>query len=365
MLSHIPPLRNYFLREENYSKVRRPPGDQMILLVQRFGELIRKLWNPRNFKTHVSPHEFLQAVVLCSGKKFQFTKQGDGVDLMSWLLNTLHLALNGTKKLSSSIINATFRGRMLVFSRKVIPDDATAEQKQKLAALPEYVETVLETPFLYLACDLPPPPLYPDEMKEHIIPQVPMASLLAKFNGVTEKEYKTHIDSTMKRFQLTHLPPYIMLYVKRFVKNIFTIEKNKTIVNFPIKSIDFGELLPPIHRTRARHTTYDLISNIVHDGPPEPGAGSYRVHILHRGTGKWFEMQDLHVQEVLPQMIPLSETLVQVWEVNRAIENPHFGRPVDPVSGLFTDVPASATASTATESNSASAASANGNSTKK
>lgn len=74
--SHVPPLRNYFLSEANYRGIKRPPGDQMFLLVQRFGELLRKLWNPRNFKAHVSPHEMLQAVVLCSKKRFQITKQG-------------------------------------------------------------------------------------------------------------------------------------------------------------------------------------------------------------------------------------------------------------------------------------------------
>lgn len=37
---------------------------------------MRKLWNPRNFKTHVSPHEMLQAVVLWSKKRFQFIEQG-------------------------------------------------------------------------------------------------------------------------------------------------------------------------------------------------------------------------------------------------------------------------------------------------
>lgn len=75
-LSNVPPLRNYFLEEENYRRIQRPPGDIMFLLVQRFGELMRKLWNPRNFKAHVSPHEMLQAVVLCSKKNFQITKQG-------------------------------------------------------------------------------------------------------------------------------------------------------------------------------------------------------------------------------------------------------------------------------------------------
>lgn len=36
---------------------------------------------------------------------------GDPIDFLSWILNTLHTALNGTKKLSSSIINQTFRGQ--------------------------------------------------------------------------------------------------------------------------------------------------------------------------------------------------------------------------------------------------------------
>lgn len=78
-LSNVTPLRDYFLDEKNYAKIKRPPGDSMFLLVQRFGELMRKLWNPRNFKAHVSPHEMLQAVVLWSGKKFQFTEQGKAV----------------------------------------------------------------------------------------------------------------------------------------------------------------------------------------------------------------------------------------------------------------------------------------------
>jgi len=39
-------------------------------------------------------------------------------------------------------------------------------------ASPEYQEKVENTQFLYLTCDLPPMPLYPDELKENIIPQV-------------------------------------------------------------------------------------------------------------------------------------------------------------------------------------------------
>jgi U4/U6.U5 tri-snRNP-associated protein 2 len=64
---------------------------------------------PIYFQAHVSPHEMLQAVVLCSKKNFQITKQGDAVEFLKWLLNALHLALGGTKKHTSSIIYKSFR----------------------------------------------------------------------------------------------------------------------------------------------------------------------------------------------------------------------------------------------------------------
>ena len=38
-------------------------------------------------------------------------------------------------------------------------------------------------------------------------------------------------------------PRFIILYIKRFTKNTFFVEKNPTIVNFPVKGIEFGDLL--------------------------------------------------------------------------------------------------------------------------
>lgn len=274
---------------------------------------MRKLWNPRNFKTHVSPHEMLQAVVLWSHKRFQFTSQGDPIDFLSWFLNALHRALNGTKKPGSSIINRTFLGHMRIHTRKIPPVDLEEKEKHKLLQLSEYAVSVTESPFLFLTCDLPPPPLFKDEILENIIPQVNLSSILEKFNNQTEKEYKTYKDNFLKRFEITQLPPYLIIYIKRFTKNTFFTEKNRTIVNFPIKNIDFGEYLSAEAKTRHKNTIYDLVANIIHDG--EPDKGTYRMHVLHKATGQWFEMQDLHVTEILPQMITLSEAYIQVYEL--------------------------------------------------
>jgi len=312
-LSHVQGLRNYFLDENNYKSIKKPPGDQSFLLVTRYGELIRKLWNTKNFKAHVSPHEMLQSIVLCSKKKFEITKQGDAGNLLPWFLNSLHMALGGTKKKKSSIVYQQFLGTMRIHTKKILPPDLERAKKIQLEKSGEYDWKVEESPFLFLTSELPPPPLFKDEFHENIIPQVSLYNILAKFNGQTEKEYKTYKDNFLKKFELVKLPQFIILYIKRFTKNTFFVEKNPTIVNFPVKGIEFGDLLSEEDSLKHKDgTTYDLMANIVHDGSWEKG--SYKVHVLHKGSGKWYEMQDLHVSEILPQMITLTEAYIQIYE---------------------------------------------------
>uniref|UniRef100_A0AAZ3Q266 Ubiquitin carboxyl-terminal hydrolase 39 n=1 Tax=Oncorhynchus tshawytscha TaxID=74940 RepID=A0AAZ3Q266_ONCTS len=302
----------FYCLPDNYEIIdSSPPGDIMFLLVQRFGELMRKLWNPRNFKAHVSPHEMLQAVVLCSKKNFQITKQGDAVDFLSWFMNALHGALGGTKKKPSSLTKV-FQGSMRIFSKKLPHPDLPPEEKVALLLKEEYQEEMSESTFLFLTLDLPTAPLYKDEKEQLIIPQVPLFNILAKFNGNTEKEYKTYKENFLKRFQLLKLPPYLIFCIKRFTKNNFFVEKNPTIVNFPITNVDLREYLTEEAQVTEKNTTYDLVANVVHDGKPTEGA--YRMHVLHHGTGKWYELQDLQVTDILPQMITLSEAYIQIWK---------------------------------------------------
>ncbi|CAD5206437.1 unnamed protein product [Bursaphelenchus okinawaensis] len=316
-LSHVTPLRNYFLDEENYSMLKRPPGDKLALLPQRFGELIRKLWNPRAFKSHVSPHEMLQAVVECSNKKFQIIQQSDANDFMQFFLNTLHIALNGTKKSSSSIIYKTFRGKLRQYSRKVLPMNVSEEAKATLAETDEFKEQATEVPFLTLAMDLPDAPLYRDELLQNIIPQIPLGTLFEKYNGIKETEYKTYNENFTRRHEVIVLPDYLLLKYNRFQKNEWFVEKNPTIVNFPITNVDLFDCLTAEAKEKHKYTTYDLIANIVHDNKPE--SGSYRVQILHPGTQKWYELEDLHVKEILPQTITLAECYIQIWKLNKKL----------------------------------------------
>ena len=89
-LAHVTPLREFFLLQQfPYTAAQLPV---------RFSTLVRKLWNPRAFRSHVSPHELLQEIGLRSSKKFTLTQQSDPVELLTWLLNSLHGMLGGSRK---------------------------------------------------------------------------------------------------------------------------------------------------------------------------------------------------------------------------------------------------------------------------
>ena len=175
-LAHVPPLRNFFMLENLSSKPQ---------LVQRFSNLTRKIWNPRAFKSHVSPHELLQEVSLRSNKRFTLTKQSDPVDFLSWFLNNLHLSLGGSKtKPGTSIIQRVFQGKLKVESQQIT---AKADAGDRLR-FEEAAEVKVEVSrFLMLTLDLPSAPLFQDELDRNIIPQVSFApTLLAQATPVTQ-----------------------------------------------------------------------------------------------------------------------------------------------------------------------------------
>lgn len=76
---------------------------------------------------------------------------------------------------------------------------------------------------------------------------------------------------------------------------------------------------------------YDLIANITHESPTNVGKegivdplqeGIYKCHVQHRGTKQWYEIQDLHVTEVMPQQIGISESYVLIFERQQQLQQP-------------------------------------------
>eukprot|EP00245_Coleochaete_scutata_P003259 TRINITY_DN1475_c2_g2_i1.p2 TRINITY_DN1475_c2_g2~~TRINITY_DN1475_c2_g2_i1.p2 ORF type:complete len:165 (-),score=33.56 TRINITY_DN1475_c2_g2_i1:76-540(-) len=151
-------------------------------------------------------------------------------------------------------------------------------------------------------------------MEKNIIPQVPLYTILKKFDGeMVHEVVRPH--PARKRYRVTRLPQYLILHMKRFTKNNFFIEKNPTLVNFPVKNLELKDYipLPPVREGSKQRSKYDLIANLVHDG--KPGDGAYRVFVQRQSEEAWYELQDLHVADTLPQMVALSEAYMQIYEL--------------------------------------------------
>jgi U4/U6.U5 tri-snRNP-associated protein 2 len=402
-LAHVRPLRDYFLRlshrdtfvvstndarkkKHKKSKKEKPPH-RMPDLVQCFGELIRKMWSNKRFKSTVDPHMLIQAISRASKKKFQVGHQSEVGEFMAWFLNQLHIGLGGTRKSGSSIIYRTFQGKLEVTTRQRKQNFEIEEEKEKMtnqndpepvekSTAPIFEENIMETTFLQLTLDIPEKPLFRDDDGGLVIPQEPLVSVMKKFDGISFSEAINKSGMTQrKRYRLLKLPPYLILHLARFKTNNYSREKNPTIVAFPVKNLDLssytfpkgGKQTPPTEEKVRLMTVkelqallkkygreditahavekpdlvdaacdfvckslpdlladkYDLVANITHNSPADVGRegkhdplqeGSYKCHIEHKSSNQWFETQDLHVEETMPQLIGVSESYLLIFE---------------------------------------------------
>ncbi|KPM36370.1 putative mRNA-splicing protein ubp10 [Neonectria ditissima] len=312
-LAHVAPLRNYLLLEDFSTKSE---------LVKRCSILARKIWNPRAFKAHVSPHELLQEISLRSNKRFTLLAQSDPVDFLSWFLNNLHLGLGGSKtKPGSSMVQRTFQGKLKVESQ-AITARADASDRLRFEDSAEVKTDIAR--FLLLTLDLPSAPLFQDELEKNIIPQVPLTTILTKYDGQRAQEHHAQ----RKRYRLLHpLPPYLAFHVKRFSQNKFVSERNPTIVTFDARNLDMSPYVEPNPKEwpPGEPIWYDLVANVVHEAvrvredvvDSGEERKTWKVQLKNKATGEWVVCQDLFVDKVQSELLYLGEAYLQVWERRR------------------------------------------------
>jgi len=267
-------------------------------------------------------------------------------------------------------------------------------------------------PFLQLTVDIPQKPLFKDDSKGGlVIPQENLMDLMGKVRrrAGAKRQHNTyrkpfcsslrssHIPPTnipnnlplvtsllaprpqfdgstvldvvnrkgnreKKQYNIASLPPYLVLNLKRFTKTKFGIEKNPTIVTFPVEGMDFSpyfakdasnkpdvdgmkvkdlksllkemgkevkgavekkELIRTVKEALDRRTKYDLVASIAHDTPTNVGKetasdpiteGTHRTHARHTASNQWFEIDGSKVESVMPQMVAVSEAVVLVFK---------------------------------------------------
>uniref|UniRef100_A0A0N4ZCY4 ubiquitinyl hydrolase 1 n=1 Tax=Parastrongyloides trichosuri TaxID=131310 RepID=A0A0N4ZCY4_PARTI len=299
-LAHVPKIRNYFLIADNYNNLNKYPFDSFGILAPMFGKVVRKLWNSRSFKSYTTPYGLLEAVISCSSGKFQFNKEFNIFEFLEFFLNTLHLSLNGTLRTDSTIIFSAFGGKMKEYSKIISYADSTDH------LTPENKVYEKEIPFLTL--DIPIIMKKSEGLANNHVIDLSLTTLLEKSCGAKEEEYGSVQIRCSRRFELIKFPEYLII---TYGKENKCKGKHQFLIDFPITNMDFYDYLTKTTEKRVKYTTYDLLCNVVHDN------GAYKIQLLHKTSGKWFEVKDIDVKEISPRCVPHTESCIQIWELNR------------------------------------------------
>ena len=316
-LCRVTPLRDYMLLYRDLSELKRTHN---CTLAYRFAEIMRKIWNPKNFKGHVSPHEVVQAVSLSSKKVFTIGKQKDPISFFAWILNALsdglkknHMRVNHSKKLKSlktTVIEETFQGELDISILKP-KEGAGAQNNGRRNIDTQYAMEEETKKFLFLSLEVPPMPIFTDDSQSVTIPQIPLQALLRKFDGKNYYEMKG--TTVKKKMKLKKLPKYLIFHIKRFSKNQFFNEKNHTIINIPLNVLDMKPYMDSDSQDGINPHRYMLISNIIHNG--NANQGNYIVQVRYRPEDDtWYQIQDLHVTKIIPKQVAISESYVLIYE---------------------------------------------------
>ena len=294
-LLHLKLFRNHFLLKNVENK---NDGDQLINSIE---SLVKKYWNKHLFKSQLNPHLFIKNL----NKKFH-----EPLKLLTYILNYVKINEN------SKLIDRNFKGKIKISKQKVHQLDESEEIGGKFKKDEKIEENLI--PFVTLTCELPIKPIFKSLNEQNIIPQVSLFEVLKKFDGETVKE----VNGELTQYKLMKLPKYLIINFKRFDVNNFTKDYNPTIVNFPINGVDFKEYIKG-ETDKNTSTVYDLIVNISksddkYNDNDDNTSIKWKCQLKSPFTdnttknSKWFEIQDLFVNEIDKRLIPLSESYIQV-----------------------------------------------------
>lgn len=267
VLAHVQPLRDHYL----VSGTARKPKVEMA-----WSELIKRMWSQKLLRASITPHAFLHA--LSADKD---TLPGD---LFVHILNSLDRA----------VMVSLFQGTLV---RRTHDSDGVIVER-------------IPMPFLVLALDLPPLPLFIEAATARgaAIQQVSLDVLLKKYDGQT-RTFMPHPTT----FELNRLPPYLLMNVRRQTKGDHR-EYNNTVVNF-------GEQLR-VPNALMLDAVYELVASVaVHHemaedatglSRPTPAKLTYTAFI--KDNGQWWETEDSAVKRVVSvEVARMAETCFLVW----------------------------------------------------
>ncbi|KAK8808502.1 hypothetical protein WA158_008403 [Blastocystis sp. Blastoise] len=374
--SQVKILRDFFLLPENYQTCTSP-------LVHSFGSLIRKIWSPYRFRAKISPQEFLNELVRTSNSKYTVTKRQDSIQFLTWFVNYMHSQLKDKK--DKSIVSECFRGKIQIEETTYTERDTKRVKKEDLPIGPEegeqserkeqvkedmfdHTSTVKTIPCFFLSLDLPPIPVFKDDFNANTVQHMPLYTLLEKFGGEhITVDSKTGVE---RKIKIISLPKYLILVINRFIVNNFFLEKNNSVVQFPIKNLEMRDCVMPIvspyppveelntlsinklqkllkslkvdsnniiekeeliskskeainnYNSIHNNTKYNLIATVCHELSVNEEqnkkrniieSGFYKCFIRNKISTQWYEIQDALVREADTVLISVSDAIILVY----------------------------------------------------
>ena len=270
-IGHCSVVRNMLLKktyiEEIENELKYPE------FVKKMSLIVRKQWNKQLLKALITPFELTSELQRIK-KSFSIDKQGDVIEYFMFFLHALNPITQS-------------------FQSKLIVEENGKQSIRNCSCIP---------------LDLPPMPLYPDHLKEKIIPHIVLSDLLKKYDGKTE----TIQQKKSLKYSFSELPKYLVFTLRRFEFNTVQGEKNITIVEFE----DMLDMSIYTNKNNSnedeKEFKYQLISCIKHDGTVTDG--HYSCYLKNKSTNEWYLMDDDIVKTEVFPMIKVSCVSIIIYE---------------------------------------------------
>ena len=387
-ISNVPKLRDWFLlkSELNLPLYRGVTNCKFKSLLWEFGKLVRIIWSDNRLRSVIEPASFMKVIEEISHSKYKVGGACEAGEFWVWLVSLLHKSIlkgmsKRDRKGGCTVITECFAGVVNVqtTSTKAASPDTRADDDldDRVASDDEgegrsggfaknrgtddasgelniVTTTNAQSTFFNLTLEIPQKPLFKDDSAGGlVIPSETISNLLNKFDG------KTYVDgvgkdgkANKKIYKISRLPEYLVFRLVRFKKTKFAIEKNPTIVTFPIDGMDMTRFVfdndggddddevdvksskkmklddeksgsGPVGEEDKAKYKYRLISNISHSTPPTYGretsgnpitSGTHICMNKHAASKQWFQIEEDKVNNVITQMVGIGESLLLVFQ---------------------------------------------------
>jgi len=116
MLNTIKPFREFLLLADHFED----------LLINRYATFTKRIWNWKQFKGSISPHELMQAITERSNKTYRIGIKSDPGNFIVWLIDNLQRSIKKSKISNFNLVNL-FQGTIKTSYIKGIKNSAEYE----------------------------------------------------------------------------------------------------------------------------------------------------------------------------------------------------------------------------------------------